>query len=253
MLWMVPLGKVGISSPRNTCHHLPMRPGRTQERKESRTISRRLAQEFLQRLNLAKGPVQKLPEGATVLHAGEPMDRLPMVVSGRLDSVLHLQGDQGSIIIPVSFGPGEMVFLSQLFSHHPSFVDLVVGEAAAVRWLPIADLERLLLTDSELMVELARFLVQRLREVQARERAWLERGVHERVCATLARLAHQQTPAPDGTLSIVATHEELSARSGVSRPKLSQELKRLETEGRLKLERGSIRIIDLANLFDPSD
>jgi hypothetical protein len=34
---------------------------------------------------------------------------------------------------------------------------------------------------------------------------------------------------------------------------LSQELKRLEMAGRLKLDRGSIRIIDLADLFDPTD
>lgn len=187
------------------------------------------------------------------MRAGEPLDRLPVVISGRLDSVLHLQGDEGSFIIPVSFGPGEVVFLSQLFSHQPSFVDLVVGEPAALRWLPMAELERLLLADSELMVELVRFLVQRLREVQVRERAWLERGVHERVCATLARLVHQEAPGQNGTVSITATHEELSLRSGVSRPKLSQELKRLELAGRLKLDRGSIRVIDLENLFDPFD
>lgn len=230
-----------------------MSPARTTERKESRAISQRLADAFVQHLGLADAPLQQLPLGAVVLHAQQPVDKLPIVVSGRLDSVLHLQGEEGNFIIPVSFGPGEVVFLSQLFSHQPSFVDLVVGEAATVRWLAMTQLEDLLLADSGLMVELVRFLVQRLREVQARERAWLERGVHERVCATLARLAHQQTPGPDGTLSILATHEELSARSGVSRPKLSQELKRLESEGRLKLERGSIRIIDLGNLFDPTD
>ncbi|MGC1173529.1 helix-turn-helix domain-containing protein [Polaromonas sp.] len=61
-----------------------------------------------------------------------------------------------------------------------------------------------------------------------------------------------QASAPDGALYITTTHEELSACSGVSRPKLSQELKRLELKGRVKLERGSIRIIDLANLFDPT-
>lgn len=197
--------------------------------------------------------LQRIAQGATVLRAGEPIDRLPVIQEGRLDSVLHLQGDEGAFIIPVSFGPGEMVFLSQLFSSQPSFVDLVVGEAAAIRWVPVRDLERLLLAEPDLMVELVRFLVQRLREVQVRERAWLERGVHERVCATLARLAHLAVPGSDGAVAVMATHEELSARSGVSRPKLSQELKRLEQQGRVKLERGSIRIIDLANLFDPTD
>ncbi len=41
-------------------------------------------------------------------------------------------------------------------------------------------------------------------------------------------------------------------RSGVSRPKLSKELKRLELEGRVKLKRRTVRVVDLANLFDPT-
>jgi hypothetical protein len=69
----------------------------------------------------------------------------------------------------------------------------------------------------------------------------------------LSRLAHQGAAGPDGTVAISATHEELSTRSGVSHPKLSQELGRLELADRLKLERGSIRIIDLTDLFDPTD
>ncbi|WP_296509297.1 Crp/Fnr family transcriptional regulator [Rhodoferax sp.] len=216
-------------------------------------MSRRLTGVFVERLDLGRVPLQSAHVGATVMQSGASVERLPVVVSGRLDSVLHLQGEGGAYIIPVSFGAGEMVFLSQLFSRQPSFVDLVVGEAATLRWVQVNDVEQLLLADSALMVELVRFLVQRLREVQMRERAWLERGVHERVCATLARLAHQQASASDGTVAIVTTHEELSARSGVSRPKLSQELKRLEQQGRLKLDRGSVRIIDLSNLFDPAD
>ena len=207
----------------------------------------------MDRLGLADNAVQAVPAGATVLRTGEPFSRLPYVVSGRLDSVLHLQGADGGYIIPVSFAAGEVAFLSQLFSHQPSFVDLVAGEASSLQWLPMAAIERLLLEDPALMVQLVQFLVHRLREVQARERGWLERGVHERVCATLTRLAHHAPRAPDGTVSILATHEELSARSGVSRPKLSQELKRLEQAGRLHLERGSVRVINLANLFDPMD
>lgn len=204
-------------------------------------------------MDLGKGPVQKIAQGSILLRTGENMTRLPLIVSGRLDSVLHLQGDQAAFIIPVSFAVGEVAFLSQLFNGQPSFADLVAGAAAEVRWLPRAEIERLLLTDSALMVQLVQFLVQRLREVQSRERAWLERGVHARVCATLARLAHLEDQAQDGTITIHATHEELSVRSGVSRPKLSQELKRLEHAGCVRLERASIRIIDLANLFDPTD
>lgn len=49
---------------------------------------------------------------------------------------------------------------------------------------------------------------------------------------------------PDGRLLIAATHEHLAARSGVSRPKLSRELKQLERSGRLKLLRGIVEVLD---------
>lgn len=134
----------------------------------------------------------------------------------------------------------------------PSFVDLIAGTNSSLRWASVAEMEQALQQDNELLVLLVRFLAQRLREVQTRERAWVERGVHQRVCATLARLAQQSRNDEAGHALIVATHEELAERSGVSRPKLSKELKRLELEGRVKLERGAVRVVDLTSLFDPT-
>jgi CRP-like cAMP-binding protein len=43
---------------------------------------------------------------------------------------------------------------------------------------------------------------------------------------------------------IAVTHDKLAARCGLSRPKLSQELKRLELAGTLRLHRGAIEIVD---------
>jgi CRP-like cAMP-binding protein len=221
------------------------------DRKESRALSRHLGQALSDRLGIAQRPVQSIPVGNTLLHVGDQVTRLAFLVSGRVDLVVHQQGDDGGRIIPVSFGAGEVVLLSQLFSDRQSLVDLVSAEDLVLRWVPIAELEETLLQDRELLLLLVRFLSHRLREVQGRERAWIERGVHERVCAILARLAHAAPRDEGGRPIIVATHEELAARSGVSRPKMSQELKRLEQAGRLRLERGCIRIIDLKDLFDP--
>jgi len=118
-------------------------------------------------------------------------------------------------------GPGELGFLSQLFCEQPSAVAVVAGEASAVRWIPRADVKRVLLADARHLVLLVRFLGQRLREVQTRERAWAERGVHERVCAALARMVAEQPVGSDGVMRIAATHEQLAARCSVSRPKAS--------------------------------
>ena len=51
-------------------------------------------------------------------------------------------------------------------------------------------------------------------------------------------------PAANGHVVINATHESLAARFGVSRPRLSKELKRLEAAGMVKLGRGTLEITD---------
>ena len=45
--------------------------------------------------------------------------------------------------------------------------------------------------------------------------------------------------------------EQLATRCGVSRPKASTALKRLERAGQLRLERGAIEVLDLASLAVP--
>jgi CRP-like cAMP-binding protein len=68
------------------------------------------------------------------------------------------------------------------------------------------------------------------------------------VCAALARLAAEQPVRADGRVRIATTHEQLATRCGVSRPKASLALKRLEHAGRVRLERGSIEVLDLQAL-----
>lgn len=221
------------------------------DRTESREISRQLARRLERRLDLPRRPLQRLASGTTLLASGSAVTRLAFIDAGRIDSVLHLTSGEGGRVLPVSWAAGEVVLLSHLFANRSSTVDLVAGTDVTLRWATVAELESALLADKDLLVLLVRFLAGRLREVQARERGWVERGVHERVCATLSRLAHQSPRDDKGHPLIAATHEELAERSGVSRPKLSQALKRLEQAGQLRLERGAIRVLDLNGLPGP--
>ena len=100
--------------------------------------------------------------------------------------------------------------------------------------------------NKDLLVLLVTYQSRRLREVQLREQAWLERGVHHRVCARLARISFGLPENDDGHVVLDATHEALAARCGVSRPRMSKELKRLEEDGRVKLGRGTVEIVDRA-------
>jgi len=214
-------------------------------RTASRELNLKLVEGLSGMLDVAALPIVNLPAGRELVRTGEALQRLPLIVSGTADAVYQMT-DEGNAVVPVSWGPGELAMVSYLFSRQPPGVDVVAREAVALRWLPIEEVERCLLGSHASVVLLVRFLAQRLREVQARERAWLERGVHERVCASLARIALAMPAGGDGRVMIAATHESLAERCGVSRPRLSKELKSLEEAGRLRLGRGTVEIVDVA-------
>jgi CRP-like cAMP-binding protein len=213
---------------------------------ESRSLSRALAAALAAPLGVAERPLQRVTAGTTLLKAGQLVTRLAFLEHGRIDAVLH--GAVGTPVVPLAFGAGEIVLLSQLFCERTSGVDLVAGEDSALRWVPIGAIEAALRRDPAALLLLTRFLAQRLREVQVRERAWAERGVHERVCAALTRLAAEQPTPADGRVLIATTHEQLATRCGVSRPKASLALKKLEHAGHVRLDRGAIEVLDLAAL-----
>jgi CRP-like cAMP-binding protein len=214
----------------------------------SRSMSRSLSHALAQPLGLKGRPLHQFAAGVTLCKAGDRITDLPFVMSGRLDAVVHIPGAQGGQIVPIAFGPGEVALLSYLFNQQPSGSDLVVGQPCALKWVPIQEIEACLLRDQAFLVMLARFLGQRLREVQARERSWVARGVKPRLCAGLARMAADLPRRDDGRFLVAATHEQLAARCGISRPKASIVLKKLERDGVLVLGRGCIEILNLQAL-----
>ena len=216
---------------------------------DSRERSRRLALGLAPCVNLAQRPLLRIPAGTTLMWAGEMVTRMAFLETGHVNAVLHLHGTDGGQVIPVTFGDGEVVALSRLFGQEPGQLDLVAATELRMRWVPTIEVERALLQHQELLVLLVQFLAARLREVQLREVGWVERGVRERLCAALVRLARESPPASGARWLINATHEDLAARCGVSRPKVSGELKRLEKSGRLRLNRSVIEILDLDGIL----
>ena len=219
----------------------------------SRQLGRKFANALAQPMALKSRPLHRFEVGVSLFKAGDRVTQLPFVMSGRLDAVVHVPGVQGGQIVPISFRAGEMAFLSYLFNQLPSGSDLIVGEPSTIQWLPLKDIEACLLNDQGLLLMLVRFLGQRLREVQARERSWAARGVQPRLCAGLARMAADLPSRSDGRAVVVATHEQIATSCGISRPKASIALKALEGDGVLKLGRGWIEVLNLRGLIDKAD
>ncbi len=202
-------------------------------------------------LALSSRVIHRFAAGATLCKPGDHVTQLSFVMSGRLDTIVHVAGTLGGQIVPIAFGSGEVAFLSYLFNQLPSGVDLVAGEPATIKWVPVSEIETALLKDPALLIILVRFLGQRLREVQARERAWAARGVQPRLCAGLSRMLADLPRREDGRLIVDLTHEQLAARCGISRPKASVALKALERSGWVVLGHRSIEVLHpraIANL-----
>ena len=216
--------------------------------RNSQSLARQLAQALAQPVDLAQRPRHRVTVGQTLISTRETVARLPFVMSGRINAVVHIPGQQGGQIVPIAFGPGEIALLSYLFNRLPSGSDLVVAQASTIQWIPVEDIEKALLHDPELMVLLVSFLGLRLREVQARERAGFARSVPARLSASLSRILTDLPTRTDARLLIQATHEQLAASCGVSRPKTSLALKKMEQDGILKLGRKWVEVLNTSAL-----
>jgi CRP-like cAMP-binding protein len=215
----------------------------------SQAINRALTRAMQERLSLNEGPLWHCGPGQIVIAAGQRVTRLPVIVQGTIDAVMHGAQGRGLQTVPIQFGPGETVMLSYLFSEQPSTVDMVATAPTVLRWIGSDDIESLILSQPDLAVLLIRFLSRRLREVQGRERSWLERSVPMRVASALVRIASDRTPV-DGKWTLAVTHDQIAHRAGVSRPKASTAMKQMEREGHIRLGRGVVYILDLESLQD---
>lgn len=215
------------------------------ELQNSQTLSRQLFQALAKPVDLKSRPLHQFKTGKTLVKSGDVVARLPFVISGRLNAVVHIPGTQGGQIVPIAFGAGEIALLSYLFNRLPSGSDLVASQASTIQWIPIEEIESAFMNDAQLMVLLVRFLGFRLREVQARERAGSARSVMTRLSASLIRNLADLPNRPDSRMLIHATHEQLASSCGVSRPKTSLALKKMERDGIVLLGRKWVEILNV--------
>jgi CRP/FNR family transcriptional regulator, anaerobic regulatory protein len=209
--------------------------------RESRRLNRLFAQGLLSRVETTAAALRTTPAGRVVMRSGTWPKSLPLVEAGKLQAVIHT-GAEGQRVVPVTFEEGEIAMCSLLFSSSPVHADIVTAESCQLRWLPMTSIESAVEAHPQLGLPLIRFLAQRLREVQMRERVWLSRGLPARVWAALMREVAGAEPGPDSRWVVRLTHEALAERAGVSRPRLSLTLKAMEREGRVLISRGRIEI-----------
>lgn len=207
------------------------------------TLNKLIVDRIKFRNDFSRLPSQSISAGGRLQCGATVVDRLPYIESGGLHGVLRLN-DEGLELVTITFRQGELALLGALFHDEVIMGDLIATSDSKVRWIGRQDLEVVLTEDKELMLLTLKFFSQVTYEVRCRERIWLHRGATERVSAALARVAVESPLRDSGSWTVNITHDQLALRSGITRPKVSGALKKLEKLGLVRLGRGVIEIVE---------
>ena len=183
--------------------------------------------------------------GAYICHRGDRLDAWTGVITG-LVKISAISRD-GKAMTFAGVGPGGWFGEGSVIKHEARKYDLVALRDSRLALMNRATFMWLF----ENSVGFNRFLVHQLNERMGQFIATIE---HDRIHDPLARVARNLAwlfnPVlyPNTGSYIDITQEELALLAGVSRQVANKALQTLEGAGLVRLERGGIRVVDLAAL-----
>ena len=208
-------------------------------------LNRQIFDVLMQRLDLSTRLPTRIPAQTVLLPSGQRGTNVYCLVKGQMDIGLYPQNANGARVVPLSFGPGMALLIHTVYDTSPDPGEMASATDSEVHVIPHVEFKRVMHTDVETLELVTRFLASRLNDARHREQQWIARSVQERVATLLKRLVREnsalQGPAPS-SITLKVTHEHLAERSGISRAKVSKELKRLERDGVIALKRNAIEV-----------
>ena len=191
--------------------------------------------------------VRTCPAGGLVCRKGETVEHWIGVVDGlvKMASV----SAEGKPMSFTGIGTGGWFGEGSLLKDEPRRYDIVALRDSIVAYMPRATFARLL----DRHIPFNRFLLVQLNERLGQFIAQVERdrlhGPEARLARSLAGLFNPVLyPGIGPTLPV--SQEELGQLVGLSRQRVNQALKRLESEGLVSVEYGGVTVRDLARLRD---
>ena len=191
--------------------------------------------------------VRTCPAGGLVCRKGEAVEHWIGVVDGlvKMASV----SAEGKPMSFTGIGTGGWFGEGSLLKDEPRRYDIVALRDSLVAYMPRATFARLL----DRHIPFNRFLLVQLNERLGQFIAQVERdrlhGPEARLARSLAGLFNPVLyPGIGPTLPV--SQEELGQLVGLSRQRVNQALKRLESEGLVSVEYGGVTVRDLARLRD---
>jgi CRP/FNR family cyclic AMP-dependent transcriptional regulator len=180
------------------------------------------------------------PRGATIMAAGDQIDSLYIVISGRLKVMM---GDaEGKEVILSLIGPGEFFGEMGLIDDSPRSASVVTIEACELLSITKRDFKRCLAENFELSMAVMRGLVHRLREADRKIGSLALLDVYGRV----ARLLLDMSEDVNGQKMVTKRlpKQDIAKMIGASREMVSRVMKDLQMGGYIEVRGATIVLRD---------
>lgn len=223
---------------------IPMAPSPLRRMLESSAWARALSAPDLDRVE-AETQVRPCAAGGLVARKGDPVEHWIGVIEG-LAKMASVSAD-GKPMSFTGLPSGAWFGEGSLLKDEPRRYDVVALRESSIALMPRATFLRLLETN----FAFNRFIIVQLNERLAQFIGMIE---HDRLLGPEARLARSLAGLYNPVLypgvgpQLPISQEELGQLVGLSRQRVNQALKCLETEGLLRVDYGGITVLDVGRL-----
>jgi CRP/FNR family transcriptional regulator, cyclic AMP receptor protein len=162
-------------------------------------------------------------KNTVILSEGDITDSLYVIVTGKVKTVIT--DENGKEIILSIFGPGDYFGEMALIDGKPRSATIVTREPSQLMIFSRNDLRKIFATNPDIVFNLLKGLVQRLRESNKKIESLAFMDVYGRVTRFLIHYARPQ--GDDLVVAEAMTHQEIANMVGSSREMVSRILKEL--------------------------
>ncbi len=192
---------------------------------------------------------RRFRKGMTVFLEGDTGEGFHYVKSGKV-KVLRTSDDGREHIIKI-LGAGEIFAEVLMFNNRPYPATAVAVEPSCIGMIRNIDLEKLILTNNELALQLIKALSQRLIYAQQKIKNLALNDVMSRTVEVLLRLSQEQGDVKDNgviELALDLSRQDLANLVGTTRETVTRTLSSLKKDKFIDFDGQKIRILDVEYL-----
>jgi CRP/FNR family cyclic AMP-dependent transcriptional regulator len=200
------------------------------------------------RLLLARTHRHRYAKGETLFHEGDLAETVHLIEQGRV--VSRRTTHQGDAVTFAVLGPGEAFGeMAMVAADHRRSSTIVALEPVVTLTLSFKEFRQLCDAHPAVETLLVTMLAQRVDRLSTHLMNALYMPADRRLLQTLVDLSsHYGADTLSGEVTFPLGQVDVAQLAGASRPTTNRVLRRLETEGLLRLHRGRVTVLDVSAL-----